>query len=235
MIYLLLIVFSFFSTNWVSVNDSLTDYLAQETETRRGLTLMENEFITYATAEVMIDNIAYSDAKTLCEELEHIDGVKEIAFDNTESHYVHASALFSVTFDAAADEEICEEALGAIEEKTKDYDAYISAELGDTKAKTIEREMNLVMVIAAVIILTVLLITSRTYMEVPVLILTFGVAAILNKGTNFMFGTISFISNSIAVVLQLALAIDYAIILCHRYTQERETKEPREAVITALC
>lgn len=235
LIYLLLIVFSFFSTNWVSVNDSLTDYLAQETETRRGLTLMENEFITYATAEVMIDNIAYSDAKTLCEELEHIDGVKEIAFDDTESHYVHASALFSVTFDAAADEEICEEALGAIEEKTKDYDAYISAELGDTKAKTIEREMNLVMVIAAVIILTVLLITSRTYMEVPVLILTFGVAAILNKGTNFMFGTISFISNSIAVVLQLALAIDYAIILCHRYTQERETKEPREAVITALC
>ncbi|MGN1092384.1 MAG: MMPL family transporter, partial [Monoglobaceae bacterium] len=65
-------------------------------------------------------------------------------------------------------------------------------------------------------------------------ILTFGVAAILNKGTNYIFGTISFVSNSIAVVLQLALAIDYAIILCHRYTEERETKESREAVISAL-
>ena len=51
----------------------------------------------------------------------------------------------------------------------------------------------------------------------------------------FCFGTISFVSNSIAVVLQLALAIDYAIILCHRYTEERAlVSEPREAVIAAL-
>lgn len=51
--------------------------------------------------------------------------------------------------------------------------------------------------------------------------MTFGMAALLNMGTNFMFGEISFVSNSIAVVLQLALAIDYAIILCNRYTEER--------------
>ena len=53
-------------------------------------------------------------------------------------------------------------------------------------------------------------------------------------GTNFLLGTISFISNSVTIVLQLALAIDYAIILCHRYTEERETKLAREAVIIAL-
>ena len=50
------------------------------------------------------------------------------------------------------------------------------------------------------------------------MIMTFGMAAILNMGTNFLCGTISFISNSVTVVLQLALAIDYAIILCHRYS-----------------
>jgi predicted RND superfamily exporter protein len=71
-------------------------------------------------------------------------------------------------------------------------------------------------------------------MEIPVLVLTFGLAAILNKGTNFIFGTISFVSNSIAIVLQLALAIDYAIILCHRYTEEREHLEARDAVVIAL-
>ena len=235
LIYILLIIFSFFSTNWVSVNNNITDYLSEETETRQGLTLMESEFITYATAEVMIDNISYSDAQKLCEELKNIDGVKEIAFDDTADHYVEASALFSITFDGTADDEICEKALSEIEEKMADYDTYVSAELGNTKAETTAKEMNLVMIIACVIILTVLLISSHTYMEIPVLILTFGAAAILNKGTNFMFGTISFISNSIAIVLQLALAIDYAIILCHRYTEEREKKEPRDAVITALC
>ena len=234
-IYLLLIVFSAISANWVSVNNTLTDYLSEETETRRGLTLMEEEFITYATAEVMVDNISYASAEALCDEMEEIDGVKEIAFDDTEDHYTDMSALFSVTFDGTSDDDICETALSEIEDLLKDHDTYISAELGNTKAETTEREMNLVMVIAVVIIVTVLLITSRTYMEVPVLLMTFGTAAILNKGSNFMFGTISFISNSIAVVLQLALAIDYAIILCHRYTEERETKEAREAVITALC
>ena len=53
-------------------------------------------------------------------------------------------------------------------------------------------------------------------MEIPVLVMTFGMAALLNKGTNFLFGEISYISDSVAVVLQLALAIYYAIILCHR-------------------
>lgn len=235
LIYVLLIVFSVFAAGWVTVNNNITDYLSEETETRQGLTLMENEFITYATAEVMVDNIAFRDAEELCEELKEISGVKEIAFDSTTGHYAGAAALFSVTFDGTASDPLCETALAEIEEKTKDYDVYISAELGNTQAETTEKEMNLVMVIACVIILAVLLFTSRTYMEIPVLVLTFGVAAILNKGTNFMFGTISFVSNSIAIVLQLALAIDYAIILCHRYTEERETKDAREAVITALC
>ena len=234
LIYILLVIFSMFSTNWVSVNNTITDYLSDETETRQGLTLMESEFTTYATAEVMIDNIAYSDAEKLRDELLRINGVKEIEFDGTTKHYAHASALFSVTFTGDADDEICETALAKLVDETAAYDVYVSAELGNTKAKTTAKEMNVVMVIACIIILSVLLITSRTYMEIPVLILTFGVAAILNKGTNYMFGTISFVSNSIAVVLQLALAIDYAIILCHRYTEERETKDARESVIAAL-
>ena len=51
---------------------------------------------------------------------------------------------------------------------------------------------------------------------------------------SFIFGSISFITNSIAVVLQLALAIDYAIIFCHRYMEERELLDAREADISSL-
>ncbi|MDD6564041.1 MAG: MMPL family transporter [Clostridiales bacterium] len=235
LIYILLIIFSLFSTNWVSVNNELTDYLSEETETRQGLSLMENEFVTYATAEIMIDNISYADAEVLCNELKAINGIKDIAFDSTDNHYVNASALFSVTFEGTSSDDITVTAFNEIENRLDDYDTYISASIGDADSKRMANEMNMVMLIACVIILAVLLISSHTYMEIPVLVITFGVAAILNKGTNFMLGTISFISNSIAVVLQLALAIDYAIILCHRYTEERESKEPREAVITALC
>lgn len=234
LVYILLIIFSIFSSGWVDVNNVITDYLPDATETRYGLTLMEDEFTTYATADIMVDNIAYCDAETLYSELSGISGIKEIAFDDTESHYANGAALFSVTFDSDASSEITVNAYEKAENILEPYDTYIQASIGDADSERMASEMNIVMIIACVIILAVLLISSRTYMEIPVLVMTFGVAAILNKGTNFMVGTISFISNSIAIVLQLALAIDYAIILCHRYTEERETKEAREAVITAL-
>lgn len=235
LVYILLIIFSFFSSGWVKVNDNVTDYLPDATETRRGLTLMEDEFTTYATADIMIDNIAFRDAEKLCRRLEKVNGVKEIDFDDTDSHYTNGSALFSMTFDGESTDSITVSAYEETEKILADYDTYISASIGDADSRRMVSEMNTVMIIACVIILAVLLISSHTYMEIPVLVLTFGVAAVLNKGTNYMFGTISFISNSIAIVLQLALAIDYAIILCHRYTEERETKDAREAVITALC
>ena len=76
--------------------------------------------------------------------------------------------------------------------------------------------MNLILVLAVVIIVVVLLISTKAYMEIPVLLITFGVAALLNKGTNYLMGTISSVTDSISVVLQLALAIDYAIIFCTR-------------------
>ena len=234
LIYIILLIFSVFSSGWVKVDNDITDYLSEQTETRKGLTLMNEEFVTYATAEVMVDNIAFSDAEKLRDELVEIEGVKDITFDDTTKHYVGASALFSVTFNGGNDDEICETALESIREATKDYDVYISAELGDTKAKTLAGEVKIVTLISFIIILSVLLFTSRTYFEIPVFILTFGSAAVINKGTNYLFGTISFISDSVAVVLQLALAIDYAIILCHRYLEERDANEPRKAVVNAL-
>ena len=94
--------------------------------------------------------------------------------------------------------------------------------------------MIVILLLAAVVIVAVLLFTSTTYAEIPVYLTTFIVAAILNKGTNYWFGTISFVTNSIAVVLQLGLAVDYAIILAHRFMEEHEDKDAREAVIVAL-
>ena len=85
--------------------------------------------------------------------------------------------------------------------------------MGDSQADSLADEMGIILAVAAVIIVLVLLLTSRSYAEIPVLLLTFIAAALLNLGTNFIFGEISFVSNSVTVVLQLALAIDYAIII----------------------
>ena len=98
------------------------------------------------------------------------------------------------------------------------YDTYIDTEVGVDTSADLQSEMSVILVLAAIVIVLVLTLTSRSYAEVPVLIMTFGAAALLNMGTNFLCGTISFISNSVTVILQLALAIDYAIILCHRFS-----------------
>lgn len=233
-VYAFILVFCMISSGWVKVDNELTDYLSEDTETRRGISIMKSEFTTYATAKIMVDNISFDSAEKLSDKLCEIDGIKDIEFDDSKKHYNECSALFSITFDGDEDDEISQKALSSAEEYLTGYDYYVSAELGDTKAKTVENEINSVMIIACVIIVAVLLFTSKTYMEVPVMLATFAMAAVINKGTNFMLGTISFVSNSVAVILQLALAIDYAIILCHRYTEERETKEPYDAVVTAL-
>ncbi len=234
LLYIFAIVFCFFSTNWVKVENDITTYLPEETETRQGLTLMNEEFVTYGSAKIMVSNITYETGCLLQEKMEEIEGVSEAAFDNTADHFKNSSALFDVTFDRTAEDEVSILALHEIEELLEPYDTYMDTEVGADDAAALKSEMQVIIVIAAIIIVVVLTLTSRSYAEVPVLIATFGVAAILNMGTNFLCGTISFISNSVTVVLQLALAIDYAIILCHRFSDEHETLPAREACIAAL-
>ena len=233
-LFLAAAVFCAISRNWVRVNDSITDYLAEDTETRQGLDLMEREFTTYSTASVMVQNISYEQALRLSEQLAEVDGVREVAFDETPSHYASASALFSLTFDGTDDDEVSINALQEVKDLLAPYDLHVVSNVGNPLKEIIDREMLIVDIIAVVIIITVLLITSNTYAEIPVLLLTFGSAALLNMGTNFLMGEISFVTDSIAIVLQLALAIDYAIILCHRFTDEHEDKPAREAAIAAL-
>ncbi len=227
-------IFCAFASGWVAVNDDLTSYLPADTQTRQGVVLMDEEFVTLATADVLLDNCSYQQAQAVAARLAEIEGVKAVAFDETAAHYQQASALLQVTFDGEADDAVSLAAMTQLKEALAGRDAYISSEVGADIAQVIAAEMNVVVVIAVVIILAVLLFTSHTYMEIPVLLITFGMAAILNMGTNFILGEISFVSKSIAVVLQLALALDYAIILCHRYTEERVHLEAREAVIAAL-
>ena len=115
-----------------------------------------------------------------------------------------------ITFDYPEDDDQCLETLESVKEYLKDYDIYVSTSLGNTQEETIEREVNVIMVYVAIIIVVVLIFTSQTYAEVPVLLLTFVVGMILNMGTNFLLGTISFVSNSVTNILQLALSLDYA-------------------------
>ena len=231
---IILLVFSVFSRSWVEVESDLTYYLPGGSETKQALSIMDEQFTTYGTAEVMVANITPEQAAALEPKIKEIKGVQSVDYDETNAHYNNLSALYSITFAYSEDDEACLDSLEAVKEYLSDYDLYVDTDLGNTQQETIDHEISVIMVYVAIVIVLVLLFTSETYGEVPVLILTFVVALVLNQGTNFLMGKISFISNSVTSILQLALSIDYAIIFCNRFKEEHRSLPLREAVIVAL-
>ena len=230
----ILIIFSAIARNWVHVENSMSYYLPGTTETRQGLDLMEEEFITYGTCNVMVANVSYEQAENILDMLENSDGVFSVDFDDTEDHYANGSAYYNVTFDYDENDDACLASLDTLKQNLGGYDYYLTTSLGDTQSELIAQEMNTISVLVAVVVVSVLLLTSQAYAEVPVLLITFLSAAIVQMGTNFVFGTISFVSNSVTIVLQLALSVDYAIILLNRYKEEHANLPAREAIIVAL-
>lgn len=234
LIFGILIIFSLVSSSWVNVENSLSAYLPASTETSKGLARMDEEFITYGSAKVMVTNITYDTACDISDMIEDMDSVVMLTFDETKDHYNNFSALYDVTFNYPETDDRALEALSELEDMLSDYDIYVSTTMGDASAEQIASEMSVITVLVAIIVVTVLLLTSQTWAEVPVLLLTFVASMLITNGTNFIMGTISFVSNSVTVVLQLALSIDYAIIFCNRYKEEHEKLPIREADIVAL-
>lgn len=235
-LFVLAIIYSVLCINKVQVNQDITSYLPADSETRQGLSIMDEQFMTYGSAKVMLANVTFNQADSLVDSLENVDGVKEVAFDDSSGHFKGTNALFDITFSGTSDEQVSKDALNSVKDILADYDVYVSTEVGseESSAESLAKDMNIILVLAVVVIVAVLLLSTKAYLQIPVLLITFGVAAILNMGTNYWFGTISSITNSIAVVLQLALAIDYAIILCDRFMEEHETLDAEEAVKVAL-
>ena len=231
---IIMLIFSAFSRNWVEVESELAAYLPADSETRQALDIMEDQFTTYGSAQIMVANISQDKAEELKDQIASIKGVQGVEYDNTEDHYNNASALYAITFDYDESDDNCLASLEAVKSALSSYDLYTSTELGNAEQEAIDSEVSVIMVYVAVIIVLVLLFTSQTYAEVPVLILTFVVAMIMNLGTNFLLGKISFVSNSVTSILQLALSLDYAVIFCNRYKEEHQTLPIREAVIVSL-
>lgn len=96
------------------------------------------------------------------------------------------------------------------------------------------KEVSQIILFIIPICLIVLAITTTSWFEPILFMLTIGVAIMLNQGTNLLFGEISFVTNAAGNVLQLAVSMDYAIFLLHKFTEFRlQGLEPEEAMVQA--
>ena len=236
LLFLAAAVYCALSLARVKVNSDLTFFLAPETETRRGLTIMEDDFVTCATEDVMVANLTFERARELADTIGSYAHIFTVSFDDTPAHYTSSAALFTIAFDGPEEDPGVAAAKERIRALLEPYDSYTYSMDLKNYSKQLAGEMVGVIAIAAAVIAVILLFTSRSYFEVVIFFIVFVFAALLNMGTNFWLGEISMITHTIAVIMQLALAIDYAIIFSHRYQDECERfSSPREALEEALA
>ena len=228
------VIFSLFSMGWVEIENDMAAFLPDKSDSKVAVDVMNEEFTLFGTAQVMVANVTLEDAYKIQERLADVDGVQMVDFANDSAHYNNISACYTLTFKYEQTSELCTEALNNVKAELKNYDTYISSDIGNPLGAILDEEIVLIMIVASIIILSMLVLTSKSIAEIPVILITFVAAMMFSMGTNFIFGKVSFVSNSVTSVLQLALSLDYAVIFLNRFREERDRLPLRESVITAL-
>ena len=219
----------------VSVNSDMSKYLPDDSSMRQGLSLMEKEFPAEEdsyTIRVMFKGLGSEKKAEVKDALAAIENVDSVSYDRDSSDYnsgEYTLYILNTKYGYDTEEETVIEK--QVTEKFSGYEVTVKND--DASAPAIPLSVYLA---AFGIILVVLLISCGSYFEPILFLLTIGIAVVLNLGTNFFLGEISDVSFGIAAVLQLALSMDYSIILMNRYRQELNKADDRkEAMANALC
>ena len=141
--------------SWVGVENDVTKYLAEDTETRQGIDAMSSSFVTYGTAEVMVSNVTYDTALALAEEIRGVEGVSMVTFDDSPEHYTQASALFSVSFSIPEADPASVTAMDEICGLLAGYDLSVYTNIGYSDVEMLRGEIRFIFFVAALIILIV--------------------------------------------------------------------------------
>ena len=250
--FILAVLISAVMAPFVNVNYDLTEYLPDTVQSRQGLNIMEETFGYPGTARVMIKDVTLYEAKAYKDRLEKVDGVDQILWLDTaanvfsgegfidytsiDEYYKDNCAVMDITFDEGDTSRRTSRAIDEMREITGDKGYYVGMAVQDKSvAENVQEEMQMILVIGVAMIFLVLCVTTNSWIE-PVLYLTvMGVAVVINKGTNIFLGEISFLTNSVSAVLQLAVSMDYSIFLIHAFTRYKKVgMEQTEALRAAI-
>ena len=219
------------------INYDLTRYLSVETMTRRALTVMEEEFGPSEQLRVMFvdqeDDAVRAYAADISEMPEVLAAVYDPAKD-TRNEEGHTYRLVTVSLREADLTDTVTALRTMFPEAGRYYVGGSATDLLDIERKVGE-EIPGVTMIAVAVVLIMLLITSQAWLEPLILLIVLAVSIIINMGTNFIFPDVSFITFAVCAILQLALSIDYAIMLLHTYNGYRNSGMPaKDAMAEAL-
>lgn len=242
--------FGYFNTR---VNYDILTYLPKNIDTMKGQDILIDEFGKGGFSMVVVNGLSTEQTKKMCEEFEEVDGVadvisysslvgtkipEEIISDDLKDKFINGeSELVVVFFSEGTSSDLTLEAIANIR-SIAGKNALVgsmSAIIADTR-DLCEKEQPIYVIIAVVLCAIVLAITMDSPLLPVFFLLSIGMAIIYNLGSDIFLGQISYITQALAAVLQLAVTMDYSIFLWHSYTELKEVYEDKnEAMANAIA
>ncbi len=211
----------------VNVNTDLTKYLPDSSQMKQGMDIMEEEFPEMAnnSLHIMFEDLSVEDQEDIKMELQSIQNVESVSFDSKDTDYQKEvdGTLYSVyILNISADEGSKEDQ--AVESKILElYEGYHN--MTYTMDDVSEALPPWILMLAVGILMVILFIMCGSWIEPILFLATIGVAIVINLGTNIFLPSVSNVTMSIAAILQLALSMDYSIILMNRYKHELQEED----------
>ena len=245
-LFVLAALLSVWLSDKVAINYNISDYLDESTETKISLNIIEDEFGKTGDVQVMIENIDTESAKDVVDTIKKIPNVLTVNFDEYDTNYYKdGDALFVVLVDG---DEYSDTANAVVEDIRTALDDSFEGKINyggsvvekRTMREAIQNEIVFILAIAVCLVIAIMLIMAKSWIEPIILLIASGVAILINMGTNAIFGEISYITNAVAAILQLALSIlmgatiDYGILMSTNYVQYRQTLDKKEALARSV-
>ncbi len=240
-IFACMLLISLVMMMFVNTNYDLTSYLPDDTPSMLAIELIGSEFGYPGTAELMVRDISLPDALALKEKILTLDGVKAVTWlddvadpqkplsaqdaELVGSYYRDGAARFQLEFWENGYSRHTSDAIAEIRALAGDA-AGETAMTGDAVSagnllRATSSEILMIAGIAMIIVIGILLLATTSWIEPFLFLLCIGVAIGINMGTDLIFGSVSYITKSCEALLQLAVSMDYSLILFHRFREER--------------
>ena len=251
-IFAISVILSVISACFVHVNYDLSEYLPDWAPAKEGLNRMEEEFGYPGTARVMVGPVTLYEAKAYKDRIAEIDGVDMVMwadtttdvynanifinYDDIQDYYKDGYAVMDIIFEEGDSSSLTKSAINEMQTLTGDKGYFMgSAVQNKSLNETLMREISIAMALGVVMIAVILCLTTTSWFEPVMFLMVMGIAIIINMGTNLILGTISFLTFSVASILQLAVAMDYSVFLLDMFTKERaKGNDPVTAITNAI-
>ena len=203
----------------VTINKDQSKYLAKDSNMSQGLEIINKEFPVVElqdSFQIVFEGLTPTQKETVHQELTQFEGVTSVDYDiDSVNHNSKTFSMYIVHTEFVGENDKVSAIIDRMHDHYQDvynvYSYYTGAQLD-----VLDKLIPMALVVGAI----VLLLMCKSYFEPVLLLVSIGIAILINMGSNVIFESVSDMTFSIAAIFQLVLSIDYSIMLLHRYQQE---------------